>query len=265
MAKQDRRRLATLRELRLDDPETFYRESRGLREFSLSWPSSGPANPSAETEATRRLKQMNAVAHRLLKVEEKAAGVSLGTPESVLAALPPKAPQEDVAAALILWWAKIGVRRGVLSPVAIGAHFLAMQVLLVYSLTGDASKTQEEISEHMRRAIEFAHAWQEFHFEVYGHHAAAVASKAALDNLATAGPRREARKAERKAIILGFCQAHWERKPSHAMNASQTADAIFNDVNASLRREKHQPYKAGSLVKVVADLIRAANPAVIPQ
>jgi hypothetical protein len=217
------------------DTHWIYYESRGIRTVRLD------GKPEDTPEFMRRTRYLCTVADRLLeRAGEK-------TPSQLL-----REASQDSAVVLVAWTAMIGARYGVLSPVYLAAQYLGILQVTTETIVNDTNTTLEKLTQ----VAALCEAWHWFHMEVYGEHKDAFQGKRTQENLAASSRARSDKKEKRKEIIAFWCDEHWRRKPRHSRNATQTALALLNDINAALRRDGHRTYKAESLEIVIREIIQ---------
>jgi hypothetical protein len=216
----------------------IYRETRGVREFSLS-------KFRRDDDFMTRARTLGTCADRLLaKVREKTYKQALEQAKGDI----------DTPKVLLSWVAEIGARRGVLSQVSIAARYLAAQHMAGLALMSDGP-----LDEKLKLIFAFSNAWHWWHSEIYGEHRAIFESERARENLAKRNPAAIAKRQQRKSIVQKICVAQWLKRPRHKTNALQTATAILDDANARLKSEGHREYKLAPLARVVREIINSTD------
>lgn len=152
--------------------------------------------------------------------------------------------------ALGLWKGGIVERHGQLSVEAIAAEYL-IAANRIYTLLSRDRETLDAV-------CSLCEAWHWHHLEAAGEHALAVAGMKAAKGRAAAAPVAKVRSTMRRQIVELEYDAYCSRESRpNRRTASIAADAILDSVNARLAEHKVGSFTAGSLRKVLGEVIKA--------
>jgi hypothetical protein len=243
--------------------ETIFRvrEQRGIRHVDLTIMDDGlVGSDNPQNDIERQVIRLHTEAERIL------ANKKLMTAQEVAA---DKAKNFDQAAgenlngqifyAISEWKKRIAGDFGRLSPEYLSANFLGWYHLNFF--VGDV--IADRADEKCMLVLSLCDAWHQLHMEVYGEHALAFQGEATARNLASAGTARSEEKRKRKAVIQKLFADYVKNLAGRKFSAPQAARRIINSVNGELEKLGLGNYTEDSLAKVIQEIQREAEQAVV--